>query len=130
GCVFVHTIQQFLLGNNALIERNLEIMERIYFNTEKQNSTLRYDVNFFKSLYNKDLTNCEAVLKEMVSPKVHSKRNEDPLLKKYISMPALGYAKLAWRRGLEVEVKSKLIPKELLPIQPLQHYEIPYDFLR
>lgn len=31
GCIFVHTVQQFLLENNALIERNLEIMEHILY---------------------------------------------------------------------------------------------------
>ena len=41
-----------------------------------------------------------------------------------------GYTKLAWRKGIEVEVNSPLISKELLPIQPLDKYEIPYDFLR
>ena len=69
------------------------------------------------------------ILQEMVSPKIHQKRNDDPLLKKYISMPALGYAKLAWILGMEVEIKSKLIPKALLPVQPLEKYEVPYDFL-
>lgn len=44
-------------------------------------------------------------------------------------MPALGYAKLAWILGMEVEIKSKLIPKALLPVLPLEKYEVPYDFL-
>ncbi len=65
----------------------------------------------------------------MVSKKIHKARNTDTLLNKYISMPALGYAKLAWYLGVEVEVNSPLIPKDLLPIKPLDNYEIPYDFL-
>ena len=130
AAIFTHTVQQFLLGRNDLVERNLAIMERVWFNKPNENSTLQYDVRFFKALYLKDLMECETVLKEMVSPKIHQKRNDDALLKKYISMPALGYAKLAWIMGLEVDVKSKLIPKELLPIQPLDNYEIPYEFLK
>lgn len=130
GCVFVHTVQQFLLGNEVLIQRNIDIMERVYFSDKYQNSVMQYDVNFFKALLNRDKSKCETILKEMVSPKIHQKRNDDPLLKKYISMPALGYAKLAWILGVEVEVKSKLIPKALLPVQPLEKYEIPYDFLK
>ncbi|TDM00464.1 MAG: hypothetical protein C4K58_04460 [Flavobacteriaceae bacterium] len=130
GAIFTHTVQQFLLGNNALIERNLELMEKKYFSKKNENSTMQYDVNFFKALYKKDQTLCESILKEMVSPKIHQKRNDDALLKKYISMPALGYAKLAWIMGMEVQIKSKLIPMELLPIQPLENYEIPYDFLK
>lgn len=130
GAIFTHTIQQFLLGKNALIERNLAIMEKVYFSKPNENGTLQFDVNFFLALYQKDIAKCEAVLKEMVSPKIHQKRNDDSLLKKYISMPALGYAKLAWILGIEVNIKSKLIPIELLPIKPLEHYAIPYDFLK
>ncbi len=130
GAIFNHTVQQFLLGNKALIERNLTIMERVYFNETNQNSTLQYDVAFFKALYQEDSFKCRAILKEMVTPKVHQKRNDDALLKKYISMPALGYAKLAWILGMEIDVDSKFVPRELLPVQSLDRYEIPYEFLR
>lgn len=130
GAIFAHTVQQFLLGNNSLIERNLEIMEKVWFNKPNENSTLQYDVNFLKNLYLKDFSKCEEVLKEMLSPKIHKKRNDDALLNKYISMPALGYVKLAWILGYELEIKNKLIPKELLPVQPLEKYVIPYDFLK
>lgn len=130
GCVFVHTIQQFLLGNEDLVRRNIKIMERECFGPKNQNNSIQYDVNFFKALLDRDKSRCEAILKDMVSPKIHQRRNIDQLLKKYVSMPALGYAKLAWILGVEVEVKSKLIPKELLPIRPLEHYETPYDFLK
>ena len=129
GCVFVHTVQQFILGNEELIQRNIEIMERVWFDGKNQNNTMQYDVNFFKALLKKDKEKCEVILQKMVSLKIHQKRNDDPLLKKYISMPALGYAKLAWILGMEVEIKSKLIPKALLPVQPLEKYEVPYDFL-
>lgn len=130
GAIFTHTVQQFLLGNNSLIERNLEIMERVWFNKSNENSTLLYDVKFFRALYQKDISKCEEILNEMVSPKIHQKRNDDTLLRKYVSMPTLGYAKLAWILGIEVELKSKLIPKELLPVNPNDNYEIPYDFLK
>ena len=130
GCVFVHTVQQFLLNNKDLILRNIEIMERVWLRGKYKTSTMQYDVHFFKALYEKDKSKCEAILKDMVSPEIHQKRNVDPLLRKYISMPALGYAKLAWILGIEVEVKSKLIPQALLPIQPLERYEIPYEFLK
>ena len=130
GAIFTHTVQQFLLGNNSLIERNLEIMEKVWFKKPNENSTLQYDVNFFKALYQKDFSRCEEVIKEMLSPKIHKKRNDDALLNKYISMPALGYVKLAWILGYELEIKNKLIPKDLLPVQPLEKYVIPYDFLK
>ena len=131
GTIFVHTVQQFLKGNNELTERNLSIMENKYLPKKKQRQELaRCEVDFFKALFQKDKAGCEKSLQEMVSPKIHNRTNyHEILLKKYISMPALCYAKLAWICGVEVEIKSKLIPKELLPVQPNERYEIPYDFL-
>lgn len=131
GAIFVHTIQQFLKGDTALVERNLNIMETVYL---KKNAvhleSEKYELDFFKALYAKDRSKCEEALSALVSPKIHRARNDDTLLKKYISMPALGYAKLAWICGVEVSVKSKLIPAELLPIMPNPSYETPYEFLR
>jgi len=72
----------------------------------------------------------EEVLEKLTSPVIHKKRNDNNILNQYISLPALGYAKLAWRKGVEVEVRNKLVPKELLPIKPLKNYEIPYEFLK
>ncbi|WP_047451764.1 immunity 49 family protein, partial [Alistipes sp. ZOR0009] len=112
--IFVHTIQQFLKGDTALVERNLNIMETLYLPKNSSDPELmKYDVNFFKALYARDRSKCEEALSALVSPKIHRARNDDTLLKKYISMPALGYAKLAWICGVEVSVKSKLIPAEL-----------------
>jgi len=131
GAIFVHTMQQFLKGNTELIERNINLIETKYFKLYPKNKeTMSYDLEFFKALFQKDKQKCEEILQQMVSPKIHKKRNIDTLLNKYISMPALCYAKLAWICGVEVEVKSKLIPKELLPVQPNERYEIPYDFLQ
>ena len=46
----------------------------------------------------------------------------------FISMPAIGYLKAAWYIGLEVEVKHKLIPMELMPIQPLVEYKNEFEY--
>lgn len=61
---------------------------------------------------------------------MHKLRNKhNLLLNEFISHPALGYAKLAWLKGIEVEVESSLVPKELLPVQPLGRYINEYAFL-
>ncbi|MDR0814353.1 MAG: immunity 49 family protein, partial [Bacteroidales bacterium] len=98
-------------------------------NLSKKEEGLRDDYEFYKALYANDKARMEEILKKMTSPQFHKKRNDNPILSQYISLPALGYAKLAWRKGIEVEVNSPLIPKELLPIKPLEKYEIPYEFL-
>ncbi len=49
---------------------------------------------------------------------------------RFIAGLATIHAKLCWYRGLEVKVLNSLVPMPLMPIKPLETYEIEYDFLR
>jgi hypothetical protein len=129
--IWCNTVQFFMANDNAGVERNLNIIEtKTLLNLPKKEEGLKDDYEFYKALHSGDKARMEEVLEKLTSPKIHKKRNDNPILNQYISLPALGYAKLAWRKGIEVEVKSPLVPKELLPIAPLDNYEIPYDFLK
>lgn len=129
--IWCNTIQLLLANDIDTLKRNLHILKTSTLKKlTKNEELLKTDFEFYKALYANDKSRCEAVLEQLVSPKIHKKRNDDPLLGKYVSQPALGYAKLAWMRGLEVEVKSPLVPKELLPVKPNESYKIPYDFLK
>lgn len=129
--IWCNTVQFFMANDNEGVERNLNIIEtKTLKNLPKKEEGLKDDYEFYKALLNGDKAKMEEVLEKLTSPKIHKKRNDNPILNQYISLPALGYAKLAWRKGIEVEVKSPLVPKELLPIAPLDNYEIPYDFLK
>src|SRR6218665_3915511 len=128
--IWCNTVQFFMANDNEGVERNLNIIEtKTLKHLPKKEEGLKDDYEFYKALYAGDRAKMEEVLDKLVSFKIHKKRNDNPILNQYISLPALGYAKLAWRKGIEAEVNSPLIPKELLPIQPLEKYEIPYDFL-
>jgi hypothetical protein len=128
--VWCNTVQMFMSNNSEGVARNLDILERLTIpklsNKEKE---LRLDFAFYKALYAGNKGEMENILTELVSPKVHKKRNEDAVLNQYISHPASGYVKLAWRYGFEVEINSSLIPRLLLPVRPLETYEVPYGFL-
>jgi hypothetical protein len=129
--IWCNTVQFFMANDNEGVKRNLNIIEIKTLNSlPKKEEGLKDDYEFYKALHNSDKAKMEEVLEKLTSPKIHKKRNDNPILNQYISLPALGYAKLAWRKGIEVEVKSNLVPKELLPIAPLDNYEIPYDFLK
>ena len=130
GALLCNTIQFFMENNSEGIERNLNIYELKKTKVLRRGKTLELDYEFYKSLYIGDKGKMEELLEKMTNAKFHKIRNDSPILSQYISLPALGYAKLAWRKGIEVEVNSPLIPKELLPIQPNEKYEIPYDFLK
>ncbi|SFW26681.1 immunity 49 family protein [Cellulophaga fucicola] len=129
--VWCNTVQFFMVNDVQGIERNLNIIETLTLSKLPNNKQeLKIDYDFYKALFNQDKGKCEELLEHLVSPKIHKKRNINDVLAQYVSQPALGYAKLAWRLGIEVEVNSPLIPKEILPIEPLDSYEIPYNFLR
>ena len=129
--IWCNTVQFFMANDKEGAERNLNLIETKTKKITKRKiwELMNDDYEFYKALYAGDRAKMEEVLDKLVSFKIHKKRNDNPILNQYISLPALGYAKLAWRKGIEVEVNSPLIPKELLPIRPLEKYEIPYDFL-
>jgi hypothetical protein len=43
---------------------------------------------------------------------------------------AVVHAKPCWYRGIEVQIQNPLVPMALMPIQPLDAYDVEYDFLR
>jgi hypothetical protein len=94
-----------------------------------KNKTLMPDREFYEGMMNSDKQQIEKALAQLI--KDHKKRNKNKeLINEFVSHPALGYAKLAWLKGVEVEVNSPLVPKELLSVKPLDNYEIPYEFLK
>ncbi|THD66714.1 hypothetical protein E7Z59_13095 [Robertkochia marina] len=71
------------------------------------------------------------LLQIFLLPRNHKKTNGIYQLRSELfSLPALGFAKLAWLRGVEVDIDHPLIPKALLPIQPNTTYDKTYDFLK
>jgi hypothetical protein len=89
------------------------------------------EIEFIEGLRMGDKAKIEVALKGLTQPKMHNKNNNMPIASQLICHPVIGYAKLAWYKGIEVEVDSPLVPKEWLPIQPLKDEEyIDYDFIK
>ena len=85
---------------------------------------MELDALFYEALAERNKTRVEQILAEFLTPKIHKKRNRHhDLINEFISHPALGYAKLAWMKGLEIQLESPLLPMELLPVKPLPTYE-------
>lgn len=91
------------------------------------------DQKFYLALARGDRIGMEDALAELTSPKVAKVRNEQlefGFTHFFIGTHATMYAKIAWRAGYEVEVDTPYIPREWLPIRPLEKYEDPYPFMR
>ncbi|UII22707.1 immunity 49 family protein [Fulvivirga ligni] len=98
---------------------------------KKRNVSIQPDVTFFRALIEKDKSGCEVAINELLTPRRHKQRNKYmELVNEFISHPALGYAKLAWLKGVMVELDNPLIPNVMLPVRPNSNYKDEYDFLK
>lgn len=89
--------------------------------------------DFFSLLLNRD----KKMLEELITRKANEwqaiiKRGSatgNPLSERFLASIATEYAKICWLKGIEVEIEHPLVPMELLPVKPLDHYDDIYDFL-
>lgn len=114
----MYILQCLIREDWSEFERAMEIM------TPKIASKLKMelDVEYYRAFADKDKGKMEQILIELLAPKVHKRRNNQQIYSDFISQPALGYAKLAWLKGIEVVVNSPLVPRELLTVRPLEKY--------
>jgi len=112
----------------ALIRDDFEFLEKIGIpNMEKsllikKNKIIEPDLNFFLGMMEKNEKKIKDAI-TILATKLHKTRNREMIfLNNFISVPALTYAKLAWLKGIEVEIDNPLIPKDLLPFKPNKEY--------
>lgn len=124
-----YAIQCIVKEDWSEYERILPILTTKYL--KRNAASFKIDVAFVQALVAGDKSKMELCLKDLLADKIHKKRNLREVNNQLISHPAVGYAKLAWLKGIEVEVNSPLVPKEWLPVQPLKEEEyIDYDFVK
>ncbi len=116
----MYILQCLIKDDWAEYERVLPIMKT----KTARKLNMQLDLAFYEALAGREKSKMEQILAEFVTPVIHKERNSrHDLINEFISHPALGYAKLAWMKGIEVEVKSPLVPAALLPVKPLDRYE-------
>jgi len=118
----VHMWQLALRGEYVALEDKIR---RLAKNGRKPERTLASEgSDFFSLLIKNSKPDLEARIKEDANA-----QNADAITEGYISFPAALEAKLCWYRGIQVGVDHPLVPMELMPILPLEHYAEVYDFL-
>ncbi|MES2807083.1 MAG: immunity 49 family protein [Bacteroidota bacterium] len=122
----LYVMQRIMANDWDNVKRGIKIMDE---KTLKRNKPLKPDRDFYEAVLNKDADSAKAAITQLL--KDHKKRNKYlGLASEFISMPALGYTKLAWLKGMELDIDHPLVPKELLPFKPLDKYDVAYDFLK
>lgn len=56
-------------------------------------------------------------------------KSPDEYIGQFLAGYAVILAKLCWIRGIEVKIKNPLVPMPLLPVTPLDSYDLEYEFL-
>lgn len=124
---------QLILALNHEWELLRERCELILSTELKKDRKYLIDHRFYLALANGDKTEMENVLTELTSPKISKIRNHEfafTFTEHFISTFTVIYTKLAWRNGYQLDIDTPWIPKEWLPIQPLDAYLEPWDFMK
>jgi hypothetical protein len=116
---FGKAIQSVLKDDNVALQSNIEGLRK--WSTKGWAKQYAGIVRTFDGFLYKDKAMIEQGLQEIVD--LHDKQEQPALVGDYINLEASALAKLAWRKGFKAEVKSKLIPRELLPVKELPTYE-------
>ena len=122
---FAKGLQSILKDDMSALEKHIEGMRR----RSKKGDAKLYTgiITAFEGFYNNDQEQIMiGIYKDL---KNTPKQNPNSLDYQYINYEATAIAKLAWRKGMEIEIDSPLVPKELLPIKELEHYE-GYEFFK
>jgi len=129
--VFTTVVQNVIAGDWEQLDIHIQTIQNFKGGKLKVVKTIRDRfLTYIDALRNKDLHLLKKAIMsfEEASFKTSMKRGEI-LYEHLISHHTLGLAKLAWYKGLPVEIDSPYVPREMLPIAPLPHYHDPYHFL-
>ncbi|MCG7549045.1 Imm49 family immunity protein [Pseudoalteromonas sp. Of7M-16] len=126
GGSLVPLIQALIRGDFELFDKQLKVSRN---RAEKKDwKWMTPDLDALEGIRTQDIPKIEEAIMTLATKK-HRYRNSGKTYSKLLSIPALGYAKLAWLKGIEVEIDHPLIPKELLPVKPNSEYW-EYDYMK
>ncbi len=123
----VPCIQAVLRDDWKFLTQQIAVCYKNLVNTSRGKGIIP-DLEALQGIMDRDKIKVEKAIHTLAT-KDHKKRNDESIFNELLSIPALGYAKLAWLKGLEVEVDSPLIPQNLLPIRPNERYW-DYDYMK
>ncbi len=124
----VYCIQLVVLNNFEMLKEQLTLLSEKA--SKKSNKYMRPDVAFFYGLLEKDEDKMSQSINELLQPRLHRKHNGFFIIQKDIlSFPAVTYAKLAALKGFNLDIDHKLVPSELIEVNPNDSYTDSYYFL-
>lgn len=98
----------------------------------KLREVVQFEFGVYDAIYERDKDKIIEIVQTLLKPKVHKAYNKDfseEFNGEIWSHHPVMFTKLAWMNGLEIEIDNPLVPMELMPVKPLDHYDYHYDFL-
>lgn len=99
---------------------------------KKLREVAQFEFEIYDAIYDKDKDKIIDIVQTLLKPRVHKAYNKDfgeEFNGDIWSHHPVMFTKLAWMNGLEIELDNPLVPMELMPVKPLDHYNYHYDFL-
>ena len=125
GSAFIKAIQASVKNDDIALQNQIKNLIK---HTDKKRNAKHYNgvPIAFSGILQNDKVLVEQGINEILAK--HNKQAQRAVLKDFINIEALTLAKLAFRRGILVEIDNPLLPIEMIPIHELENYES-YDFL-
>ncbi|MDZ4314749.1 MAG: hypothetical protein U0989_08295 [Azonexus sp.] len=118
-----HQFQLVLRRDDEALRQTIALVAKKGRKHDKALSQAGQD--FFSLLLKQDKEGLQALIENQAKIK-----SVNELEGQFLAGFAVVHAKLCWYRGIEVQIQNPLVPMELLPIEPLDFYDVEYDFLR
>lgn len=108
-----------------LAEKNLKDVKPPY-------TLFRFTFKFYDLLYSRNEGKIVDYINWLLTSEIRKQITSARVQQFYLfasHYPTL-FTKLCWMKGLEIEIKHKKVPMNLMPIEPLEEYDLIYDFLK
>ncbi len=122
-------IQALLKGDKEYAKKHVK-KYRAHFQGADDDKYFGRDADLMEAMIKGDEKEVSDFVMHICKPETHKNRIEfHTFEKKFLSLDGTAILKTMWILGHEIEVDHPLIPMELMPIRPLDKYEVPYFFL-
>ncbi|QSE98850.1 immunity 49 family protein [Fulvivirga lutea] len=119
--IYIDTIIKSMNKDHKGLSLNIQSMKDVFIK-KKKNAVFAPDMNFFEGIIKNDKDKIFKSI-QLLATTWHSSRNKhSSIYQNFVSQPAMGYAKIAWINGFELEFNSPLIHNHLLPLKALPKY--------
>lgn len=120
-----HNFHYYFFAIQLIINDKYDELENFLKNKKKSIFEFEFEVDdFFYFFMENDAINLSDYIKKLLNFNFDNSLDE-----KFIPKWATMCCKLCWRKGIEINIKGDKLPIELMPINPLEKYDLEYDFL-